>query len=343
MLRACLVLLLLLCTPLMAAQEEALEPGGVNPGYHEQPDWFKQSFLDLGEDVAEASAAGKHLLLYFYQDGCPYCAKLLRDNFGQRPIAEKTRQGFDVVALNIWGDREVTDTLGNIVSEKAFAERMKVMYTPTLVFLDGEGRPSLRLNGYYPPGQFTLALDYAAGRANTGTSFSDYLAAYAVQEASGRLHSEAYFMRPPLILERSTHPAERPLLVIFEQKQCRECDELHADILQRPGVRQQLQAFDVVQLDRWAETPLVTPSGERRRARAWADELQVQYTPTLVYFDGAGREVFRSEAYLKAFHTESVMAYVASGAYRQQPNLQRFIQERADHLREQGIEVDLWK
>jgi len=56
----------------------------VNPGYHEKPAWFKESFLDLREDVAEASEDKKRVLLYFYQDGCPYCAKLLQDNLGQK-------------------------------------------------------------------------------------------------------------------------------------------------------------------------------------------------------------------------------------------------------------------
>jgi len=57
----------------VAAEEGTLD-GGVNPGYHPPPPWFKQSFLDIREDVDEAATAGKRLLLYFYQDGCPYCA-----------------------------------------------------------------------------------------------------------------------------------------------------------------------------------------------------------------------------------------------------------------------------
>jgi thioredoxin-related protein len=76
-------------------------------------------------------------------------------------------------------------------------------------------------------------------------------------------------------------------------------------------------------------------------AAQWAARLNIQYTPSLVFFDEQGREVFRSEAYLRTFHIQSVMDYIASGAYRRQPNLQRFIQERADHLREQGVVVDL--
>ncbi|MEJ2644722.1 MAG: hypothetical protein P8180_07280 [Gammaproteobacteria bacterium] len=66
------------------SSKEALEGGLVNPGYHEQPSWFKTSFLDMREDVAEAAAEHKRLVLYFYQDGCPYCKKLLEVNFAQR-------------------------------------------------------------------------------------------------------------------------------------------------------------------------------------------------------------------------------------------------------------------
>ena len=67
-----------------------------NPGSQEKPDWFKVSFLDLNEDIDEAAVNNKRLMLYFYQDGCPYCKKLLEDNFGQRKIAEKTQKYFDV-------------------------------------------------------------------------------------------------------------------------------------------------------------------------------------------------------------------------------------------------------
>jgi hypothetical protein len=58
-------------------------------------------------------------------------------------------------------------------------------------------------------------------------------------------------------------------------------------------------------------------------------------------FDSAGKEVFRTEAYLKAFHVQSAMDYVLSGAYREQPSFQRFIQARADALEARGVHIDL--
>ena len=52
-------------------------------GLHKQP-WFSNTFLDLGEDLAEATAAGKDLMVLIEQNGCPYCHEMHYVNF-QRP------------------------------------------------------------------------------------------------------------------------------------------------------------------------------------------------------------------------------------------------------------------
>lgn len=325
------------------AAEDGVLASGVNPGYREPPAWFKHSFLVLPEDVAEAEAEGKRLLLYFYQDGCPYCAKLLEDNFGRREIAEKTRRLYDVVAINIWGDREVVDRQGRSTTEKALASGLRVQFTPTLIFLDESGAVAFRINGYYPPRKFSAALEFASGPVDSGEDFTDYLARTIPPQAAGVLHDEPFFLPPPYFLSRATVPAQRPLLVLFEQPVCKACDELHGDLLKRRRTVALLDRFDVVRLDMGAPTPVVNPAGHRTRADQWAHELGLQYAPSMVFFDETGREVFRTEAYLRAFHLQSALEYVASGAYRRQPNFQRFVQARADRLREEGVEVDLWK
>ncbi|MEN6584753.1 MAG: thioredoxin fold domain-containing protein, partial [Sulfuricella sp.] len=202
-----------------AASEAPLASGLVHPGYEEQPAWFKNSFLDLREDVGEAAKHGKRVLLYFYQDGCPYCKKLLQDNLGQRPIADKTQKYFDVIAINMWGDREVTDLSGAATTEKDFAKQMKVMFTPTMVALDEKGGQALRVNGYYAPHQFDAALDYAGLHKEHELSFKEYLAQVAPAAAQGKLHGDARYLAPPYRLDRATKRGGKPLLVLFEQKQ----------------------------------------------------------------------------------------------------------------------------
>lgn len=124
------------------------------------PAWFKMSFLDLRDDLKEAAAAKKRVMLYFGQNGCPYCKRLMEVNFREPAIVARTRANFDVIEINILGSREVTWIDGSVQSEKAFARAMHVGFTPTLVVLDERGGIVTRMNGYYAPTAFTAALDY---------------------------------------------------------------------------------------------------------------------------------------------------------------------------------------
>lgn len=338
-----ILLLTVLSSPLYAetpaATGEVLQSGMVNPGFHEQPAWFKQSFLDIREDIAEAAENKRRVMLYFYQDGCPYCKKLLETNFSQRDIVERTRKYFDVIAINMWGDREVIDFDGHTITEKTFATNLKVMFTPTLLLLNEQGEVLMRLNGYYPPHKFGAVIDYVGGHKETGQDFRDFWARTRPAASRGKLHRDASYMQPPYKL--AGRPGDKPLLVLFEQKDCTACDELHEDILKRRESVELLSQFDVVLLDMWAKTPVQTPAGESTTAAAWSRALNIQYAPTLVMFDRAGKEVFRTDAYLKAFHTQSALDYALSGAYLTQPSFQRYIQTRADALEAQGVHIDL--
>ena len=323
------------------ASEGELTPALENPGHEQVPAWFKVSFLDLYEDVAEAAGHDKRVMVFFLQDGCPYCKKLLEDNFGQRAISEKTQQYFDVVTINIWGDREVT--VGDkVYTEKNFAAALKVQYTPTLLFFNEQNKVVFRANGYYPPEKFNTVLDYVGQHLESSLSYQSYLAKVDPQPSTGRLHTDIVNIKSPGNLKQASQPG-RHLLVLFEQKQCATCDELHQDIMQRPESKGQLQRFDISVVDMWSDEEIVRPDGKTAKIREWAKELDIKYAPSLVYFNDKGEEVFRSDGYLKAFHVQSVMDYVASNAYKQQPNFQRYIETRAEQLREQGVVIDLMK
>jgi thioredoxin-related protein len=330
---------LLTAVSLPAVAAEALNP---SPHAIDIPAWFQETFLDFREDVREAAKKGKRLMVYFGQDGCPYCRELMRVNFSQKDIVDKTRKNFNAIAINLWGDREVTWTDGQAMAEKALAARLGVQFTPTLLFLDEKGAIVLRLNGYYPPHKLRAALDYVARREEKKTDFAAYLQSHAREPASGKLHDQPFFLKPPLNLDRSRKPGQRPLAVLFEQKECAGCDELHGQGFRDPAVRTLVAKFEVARLELFGAERLVTPGGKPLTAQQWGRELKVAYTPTLVFFDTGGKEVFRAEAYLKPFHLASALDYVASGAYRAQPSFQRFIQGRAEKIRAAGGRVDLW-
>ena len=336
------LLLVLACSPASGAQ-----PAGpsFNPSPHaiDIPPWFRETFLDIREDVREAANEGKRLMVYFGQDGCPYCRELMRVNFSQKDIIEKARRHFHAVAINLWGDREVTWLDGSMVGEKSLATRLGVQFTPTLLFFDEEGAIVLRLNGYYAPHQLNAAMDYVASRQETRVPFAEYLQRHARAPATGRLHDQPFLLKPPLDLRRPRkEAAHRPLAVLFEQKDCAACDELHREGFASTGMKERVARLDVARLELFGKERVVTPSGRPLTAEQWGRELKVAYTPTIVFFDPAGREVFRIEAYLRPFHLASSFEYVTSGAYRTQPSFQRYLQARAEKIRAAGGRVDLW-
>jgi thioredoxin-related protein len=303
------------------------------------PRWFVESFLDLREDVAEAQRDGKRLMLYFGQDGCPYCKLLMQSSFTETRVVDRTRKRFLPVALNLWGDREVTWIDGRRMSEKELGRMLQVQFTPTLLFFDEKGNVIARLNGYQPPHRLEPALDYAGGRLETKQPFAEYMQAAVKEAASPTLHDEPFFMKPPYDLKRN---AERPLLVLFERPACASCDELHREGFRRKEVAALLGRLNVVRFDPSSHAELVTPDGRRSTASVWARELNIAFAPTLVFFAG-GAEVFRVEAYVRPFHLASALEYVATGAYRSEPSFQRYVQARADRMRARGESVDLWK
>jgi thioredoxin-related protein len=328
------LVLMLTLTPLARAQV-------VSPYAIDIPRWFTETFLDFREDVRDAAKANKRLLVYFGQDGCPYCTELMQTSFTQPRIVDKTRKNFVAIALNVWGDREVTWVDGKTEREKDFAKRMKVQFTPTIFLLDERGGIVARLNGYYPPHRMEAALDFAAGRIEKKQAFADYMRSSVKEAASETLHDEAFFLKPPYRLARK--PGGKPLAVIFETKFCGGCDEMHREGFRRSEVMKQVERFDVVRIALGERADLIRPDGKKATADAWTRELKIAYTPTIVFFGDNGREVFRVEAYVRPFHLAASFEYVASGAYRKEPSLQRFIQARAEQMRERGQPVELWK
>jgi len=339
--RTTTLLLLLLTISLQVGMASEIPPGksfGAIPS--EKPDWFKESFLEFEDDVAEAAAAGRRVMLYFHQDGCPYCSKLVEENFTDPEIKSYIIKHFDGISLNIWGDREVVSVGGQDFTEKTFAAAFKVQYTPTLVFLDENGKVALRLNGYYPPADFRAALDYVSQKLERKLSFSQYRLD-KLASVDGNLINEDFFL-DHADLGKLISSTNKPLVVYFESPNCAECKTMHERILTDKATRKIVLEANNVQFNVTSEKRLTTPADEQTSVRRWAQDLGVDYTPSLIFFDEQGNEVMRISAFVKTFHFQSVYAYVLEKAYLEEPEFQRYISARADHIREAGFDTDIW-
>jgi thioredoxin-related protein len=328
--------------PSDAASEAKGTYSGNNNATH--PEWFKESFLDFSEDIEEAAADGKRLVLYFWQTGCPYCNQLWEHNMAAEGIEEAFQSQYEVVAINMWGDQDVVTVAGKQFTEKELARALDVDFTPTLLFYDEKKQNILRLNGYLPPKKFKAALAYGSGAYPPGQKFSEYLLDQSKSTAA--LSTPALFFKSAqaALSNRSKTAADRPLAVVFEVPECETCVQFHAVTLgKHPITRDLLAKMDVVQLNALSKDNITKPNGEVTTASEWARELDLNYYPSIALFDEDGEQVMLMNAYFRNFHTQSVFAYVLEKAYIQQPSFQRYLTARVDELTEKGIDVDIWE
>lgn len=203
----------------------------------EHPDWFKESFLDIADDVDEAAEAGKHVMLFMHLNGCPYCFKTVEENIKNSPYTGFIKKNFDVIAINIQGDREIAFNEVETLKEKALAKMLNVRFTPTVIFLDSSNQQVLRLNGYRTRSAFKHALDFVKSKGYQQTTLVEYI---ATQKAAKR-----YQMREHPQLQAITNlqrVADKPLALLFEDKWCNEaCNTLHDDILSQPETQKVLE------------------------------------------------------------------------------------------------------
>lgn len=144
-----LIVSIALITPLYAA-----ELG--DDGLH-KTDWMRDTFKDLSEDLEEANAEGKRLVLMVEQRGCIYCTKMHEEVFVRPDVSNYIRDNFFVVQINLYGDTEVTDFDGEVLSEKQAAQKWGLLFTPSILFLPmqvGDGQTASQAAVAIMPGAF---------------------------------------------------------------------------------------------------------------------------------------------------------------------------------------------
>jgi thioredoxin-related protein len=299
-------------------------PTGYDGSY---PPWFKQTLFDLEYDLDEALQNGRSgLIVYFGQAHCAYCKAILED-LAEPDLVEYLVRRFDIVGLSIHDLGEVTAPDGATLTVKEYSIRERAQFTPTLLFFGRDRRKALTLKGHYPAYQLRAALEYVADGHYQTMSFPDYLAQANPPPLfdDEDLIGDPLFMEPPYALDRSRVPAAQPLAVIFEQPECHACEVLHSEPLQDAVVRARFADFDSAQLNvRDDKTPVLTPDGRRVTPRAWASELGLFYTPTIIFFDANGREILRIDSVVQFFRLAGVLRYVAEKAYEADPVFQHW-------------------
>ena len=203
------------------------------------PYWFKESFLEIELDIEEALEAERLLMLYFHQEGCPYCKATIEKNFSDPTTKDFIQENFDVVEINIRGSRSITLPNGDIVDERAFSKLMKIQYTPTILILDDSGlnEPLERMNGFRPLPIFQETLLVVSGKD---------------EELGFTLESEPNLVKENYFSENynlSTFTGQKPIAIFIEKKDCSICQQMHREAFASKENYKALSDWHVIQID----------------------------------------------------------------------------------------------
>lgn len=329
------ILLIIISLPFITPSIAASKKGTVNGGQmYEIPDWFKVSFLDMHEDASEAKANKKGVILFMHLDGCPYCSRVLKENFRQGKNKEYIQKNFDVIAINIRGGREITWADGHTYTEKELSSKLKVHFTPTIVFLDEKAATIMQINGYRKPRTFRHAMEYIRSKEYIKLTLAQYIQKQS-PAASYQFIPNARFSKVGFF-----SGYKKPLAIMFEDNTCEGCQEFHKKVLQHKQVQKELDKFLLVRLDAHSDHPLIDLDGKKTTARKWAYDLSLSYRPGIILFD-EGKEQSRIDGRLYHFHFKEALRYVSDKFYKQYSNYNAYLAVRQEQLLKQGINIDL--
>jgi len=324
-----------LCLALISNETMGAEPRGEIVGgvHHTAPGWFKESFLEIQDDVDEAAEADKHLILFFQLNGCPYCDRMLTESFQAEPLTSYIQEHFDTIAINVGGDREIVFNEEITVIEKELAEMLTVRATPAILFLDSNNKTVVRVNGYRSPERFEQVLHFVSEKAYLEGTLADYL--------DTNLQQDVYTLRDNGLFTSVSDlsSVKGPLALIFEDGSCYDCNELHDAILSKPEVQAELEAFTIVRVDADSDEEMTDVDGLKITPKALAEKYEMIYRPGVLLFD-KGELIRRYDSLLFHHHFKEGFRYV-SGGYYKTGDYRAYSEARTEELLTQGINIDL--
>lgn len=302
---------------------------------HAFPEWFKESFMDMGEDVEEAKEDDKHVMLFMSLKFCPYCTKMLKDNFVEgakhQPYIE---QNFDVIAIDVKGSKEIAINEDQSMTEADYARHLKVQYTPTILFLNQENEIVVRVNGYRSSQNFKYILDYVKNKEYKNMTLTQY-----VEKVKNKT---LYTLKENKMFKNITNLSQLngPLAVIFEDGSCTQCDYLHNNTLKNKDVQHELSKVTVVRYDATSEEKIITPDGKITTPKQWAKDMVLDYRPGIVLFDKK-KEIIRIDALLYSFHFKELFRFVSGGYYNEYHTFLDYLKPRQTELLNSGVNIDI--
>ena len=300
---------------------------------HSMPSWFKDSFLEIADDVDEATEEGKQVILFFHLDACPYCDRMIDESFESPKLKNYIQSHFDTIAINIKGDREIAFNEELSVTEKELSQHLNVFATPAIIFLGKNNQIIQRVDGFRAAERFASILQFVKDEHYQNTSLGEYL--------DKSLAKGVYTLRNNQLFSDISNLSEpkESLLLIFEDSSCFDCNEFHERVLGRTDVQSELENFTIVRLDARSKETIIGVDGRSTTPFDLAKKYNLFYRPGVLAFDN-GKLIHRNDSLIFHYHFRESLRFVSGGYYKSE-SYENYSNRRTEELLANGVDIDL--
>jgi thioredoxin-related protein len=127
------------------------------------------------------------------------------------------------------------------------------------------------------------------------------------------------FLELPDDLREAVAKGKQGIIVYFGQKRCAYCKMLlEVNFGLRDITAYTRRHFDVIPIDIWSTEEVTTLQGKVMTQREFALAERTHFTPSLIFYDSAGKEALRLRGYYPPYQFRAALEYVADGHYRRE-------------------------
>lgn len=138
--------------------------------------FFDLNTGDLRAELADAKSDGKKaLMVFFEQEGCPGCRFMRQNIFNVKDVQDYYQKNFVSLPLDIHGSVQLKDPRGRDLTEKGYAQALRIRATPTFIFYDLGGAEIVRIVGPLRSAEeFLLLGHFVASGAYKSRTFAQF-------------------------------------------------------------------------------------------------------------------------------------------------------------------------
>ncbi len=120
-------------------------------------------------------------------------------------------------------------------------------------------------------------------------------------------------------LEAALKAKKQGIVVYFGQKRCAYCEQFMQQNLGSPDIAYSMQQyFDVIPIDIWGIEEITDVDGKQYTERELSIKYKTNFTPSLIFFDPAGKAVFGLRGFYPPYKFRAALKYVAEEFYKQE-------------------------